>query len=71
MKQSTIYEYLLDEETSSVFDSYKIKLFEVIFLFTKSRYTNLSYELICIVYQLVQLLTFSVNHKVKFNIIKV
>lgn len=71
MKQSTIYEYLLNEETTSVFDSYKIKLFEVIFLFTKNRYTTLSYELICIAYQLVQLLTFSVNHKVKFNIIKV
>lgn len=71
MKQSTIYEYLLNEEASSVFDSYKLKLFEVIFLFTKNRYTNLSYELISIVYQLVQLLTFSVNHKVKFNIIKV
>lgn len=71
MKQSTIYEYLLNEETTSVFDSYKIKLFEVIFLFTKNRYTTLSYELICITYQLVQLLTFSVNHKVKFNIIKV
>lgn len=65
MKYESLVKLILQSKNQSIFMKMKHKMFNLVYLLTLDFHPNLIIEIILIIFQIFQLLSFPINQKVK------